>query len=90
MNIKRFKNPFTLDLLCDSINRFQHESLVSEALERQNPMLVDIKHKRGEKSALITCPVCNHRTIINYKLYKNAYEEWYCKQCGQRLVLERP
>ena len=57
-----------------------------EALHRQQPKPVKLKHKVGEDAALITCPVCWHSTIINFKLYKQFYPEWYCKYCGQRLI----
>ena len=56
-----------------------------EALHRQQPKPVKLKHKEGEDAALITCPVCWHSTIINFKLHKQFYPEWYCKHCGQRL-----
>ena len=56
-----------------------------EALHRQQPKPVKLKHKEGEDAALITCPVCWHSAIINFKLHKQFYSEWYCKHCGQRL-----
>ena len=90
MNRNNFENPFTLDSLKKSFdNADGTDTIALEALERQNPLLVDIKRANEHDSALITCPVCKLKTIINYELYKIGYKEWYCKQCGQRLVLEK-
>ena len=90
-----YKNPFTLDLLHKAFNGYSHpdsegQEIVYYALQRQNPTLVDVKHKKGEKSALITCPTCKRTTTVNYEIHKKYYKEWYCKRCGQRLALERP
>lgn len=56
------------------------------ALDRQYPMVVWVKHKEGEESALLTCPTCNIRVITNYEAHREHYKEWCCKQCGQRLI----
>ena len=96
-------NPFTKEFVSRALEKYEHYSadideatdnekwrwnLVIEALERQYPMAVWWTRKEGEKTALYTCPVCEHRTITNAELHKEFYPEWYCKYCGQRLYWE--
>jgi len=87
-----YKNPFTLDLLHKAFNGYSHpesegQEILYYALQKQNPTLVDVKHKKG-KSAQLVCPTCKRTTTVNYEIHKKYYEEWYCKRCGQRLVLD--
>jgi len=71
---------------CKGLTENTYDLLTAlEALLRQRPMQVKLKHKEGDDAALITCPVCEHSTIINFKLRKQFYPQWYCKHCGQRL-----
>lgn len=56
-----------------------------EALDRQYPMSAYVRYKKQDTSALIECPVCEKKVVINYELYKEHYEEWHCKKCGQKL-----
>jgi len=93
-----WENPFSHEDVAQAISTIKHINkkdltentydllTALEALLRQQPMSVKLKHKEGEDAALITCPVCWHSTIINFKLYKQFYPEWYCKYCGQRLI----
>ena len=92
-----WENPFSHEDVAQAISTIKYidrEDLIEntydlltalEALLRQRPMPVKLKHKEGEDAALITCPVCWHSTITNFKLHKQFYPEWYCKHCGQRL-----
>ena len=92
------ENPFTYEdvtqaistikyiINCKGLTENTYDLLTAlEALHRQQPKPVKLKHKEGDDAALITCPVCEHSTIINLKLHKQFYSEWYCKHCGQRL-----
>ena len=65
----------------------EHLKTAIKALKRQHPIKAWCKHKDGEQSALITCPECENRVITNYEAHREYYKEWYCKNCGQHLVL---
>ena len=66
---------------------YYHILTAIEALELQFPTPVDYVHKENEKAALIICPTCDTRTIINWEAHKEFHSEWFCKKCGQRLTL---
>lgn len=92
-----WENPFSHEDVAQAISTIRYINskdltentydllIALEALHRQQPKPVKLKHKEGEDAALITCPVCWHSTITNFKLHKQFYPEWYCKHCGQRL-----
>lgn len=50
--------------------------------------LIELDTLASEKAARITCPVCEVNIIANYDLYKEYRKEWYCRRCGQRLILQ--
>ncbi len=90
-----FINPFNYAMIREAMEREMvhtpvgYRSIILEALSRQYPMKVLCEYKEGDKSALVTCMVCENKFIVNYKLYIDEYKEWYCKQCGQRLVADK-
>ena len=63
--------------LCDCIN----------ALEKQLLEDAIVNYHKGDISALIICPMCTRSIIVNIELYKESNDEWYCKDCGQKLTL---
>ncbi len=94
MSDKEFKNPFNPEeverlVKEEMVSALLSESITLKALSRQLPLEALCEHKDNERSALITCGVCENKFIVNYKLYIDEYKEWYCKQCGQRLVVNK-
>lgn len=96
--VNGFKNPFTPDMIKQAVievhkneelnKSMGRNSIIVEALDRQYPMKAWCEHNEGEKAARITCPVCEVNIIANYDLYKEFRKEWYCRRCGQRLILQ--